>query len=78
MADRRPIAVEIGEISRSDHDEWQRLWAGYLRFYRQRLAPEITGATFERLLDPNRDPRGLVARHADGRLSMDHLDRAVR
>ncbi|MEA2167819.1 MAG: hypothetical protein QOF76_1119 [Solirubrobacteraceae bacterium] len=35
----------------SDRAEWQPLWDGYLEFYEEQLAPEITDDTFARLCD---------------------------
>ena len=51
----------------TDRPEWEQLWNGYLRFYRARLAPEITDTTWARLLDPAEQPHGIVA-EVDGRL----------
>lgn len=45
----------------TDRDAWLRLWAGYLRFYRAEVAPEVTEGTWERLLDPGSDMACLVA-----------------
>ena len=50
-----------------DRHAWDELWRGYLRFYRSRLAPEVTEGTWTRLLDPAVQPHGLVA-ELDGRL----------
>ena len=33
-----------------DHCGWERLWQGYLRFYRARLDPQITETTYARLI----------------------------
>ena len=52
---------EISPLRPEDRAEWQRLWGGYLRFYRQHLAAEITASTFSRLVDPQAQPHGLVA-----------------
>jgi GNAT superfamily N-acetyltransferase len=61
--------IQIRPIKSADREAWQKLWAGYLRFYRQRLAPEITEATFARLIDERTQPYGLVAeREGDGQL----------
>lgn len=57
----------IRAIRPGDRESWQGLWNGYLRFYRQHLAPEITAATFARLLDERVQPHGLVAER-DGKL----------
>jgi GNAT superfamily N-acetyltransferase len=50
-----------------DRAGWDPLWQGYLRFYRARLDPEITEATWARLIAPDSQPQGLVAQ-LDGRL----------
>ena len=57
----------IRAIRPGDRESWQGLWGGYLRFYRQHLAPEITDATFARLVDERAQPHGLVAER-DGKL----------
>lgn len=44
-----------------DRAAWERLWQGYLRFYRADLASEITEATWTRLLDPASEMECLVA-----------------
>jgi GNAT superfamily N-acetyltransferase len=36
----------------SDHAAWSALWAQYLAFYQVTLAPEVTAATWARLMDP--------------------------
>lgn len=58
---------EIRILKASDREPWQSLWNGYLRFYRQHLAAELTAATFQRLLQANVAPHALVAVR-DGRL----------
>ncbi|HTJ62352.1 MAG TPA: GNAT family N-acetyltransferase [Alphaproteobacteria bacterium] len=60
MATVRPLTDD-------DYPQWLGLWAGYLRFYRERLPEEITQATFNRLVDPENELKGLVA-ESDGRL----------
>jgi enamine deaminase RidA (YjgF/YER057c/UK114 family)/GNAT superfamily N-acetyltransferase len=58
----RPLAPE-------DEPDWRRLWAGYLAFYREILAPAVTESTWRRMLDPaTRDMIGRVA-VVDGRLA---------
>lgn len=52
---------EIRTVQANDRSQWENLWQGYLRFYRQRLPPEITEATFARLVDERLQPHGLVA-----------------
>ena len=57
----------IRPLRASDREAWNVLWDGYLRLYRHRLEPEVTEATFGRLIDENAQPHGLVAER-DGRL----------
>ncbi|HEY6483492.1 MAG TPA: GNAT family N-acetyltransferase [Steroidobacteraceae bacterium] len=58
---------EVRALKSNDRPQWERLWEGYLRFYRQRLPPEVTNSTFARLLQPAQQPHGLVAEQ-DGQL----------
>jgi len=57
--------VQIRSVRASDRAQWDELWRGYLRFYRQRLAEEITDLTFARLVDGGQQPHGLVAQLDD-------------
>jgi GNAT superfamily N-acetyltransferase len=60
---------QIRPLRSTDRESWQTLWDGYLRFYRHHLSPEVTDATFTRLLDERAQPYGLVAaRDGDGKL----------
>ena len=47
-----------------DETAWRRLWANYLAFYATDLAPEITEATWARILDPAAPMGLLVAEEA--------------
>jgi ribosomal protein S18 acetylase RimI-like enzyme len=46
------MAIEIRNAEARDLDQWQVLWQGYLTFYKVTIAPEITMATWARILDP--------------------------
>ena len=59
--------TDIRELKATDREQWQQLWQGYLRFYRQRLAAEVTEQTFNRLLRAGAQ-RAIVA-DDDGRLA---------
>lgn len=59
---------QIRPVKPTDRESWQKLWDGYLRFYRQHLAADVTDATFARILDERVQPYGLVAER-DGRLA---------
>lgn len=56
----------IRQLRADDRQGWDRLWSGYLRFYRARMADEVREFTWRRLLD-DAGPHALVA-EADGRL----------
>lgn len=45
----------------ADRPGWQRLWDGYLRFYREELDADITDATFKRLCTGSNAMFGFVA-----------------
>jgi GNAT superfamily N-acetyltransferase len=51
----------IRELRPEDRAQWNTLWQGYLDFYRQALAAEITRLTWNRLVDPQDQPYGLIA-----------------
>ena len=52
---------EIRGLQPSDRPQWEALWQGYLRFYRQRLPGPVTDSTFARLVEDRSQPHGLVA-----------------
>lgn len=58
----------IRYVSREDWNGWRILWEGYLRFYREELAEEVSRHTFERLCDQRDNMFGLVAETDDGEL----------
>ncbi len=59
---------KIRELQSGDRARWDELWAGYLEFYREKLPQEISDATWQRLIDPDDQPHGLVALDGDGRV----------
>jgi GNAT superfamily N-acetyltransferase len=59
--------VTVRVVEDDDYPHWLGLWAGYLRFYRERLPEEITQTTFDRLVDPNNELKALIA-ESEGRL----------
>lgn len=60
--------VTIRKLQASDRVRWNDLWAGYLDFYEQTLAQEITEATWQRLIDPQQQPYGFVALDTNDRM----------
>jgi GNAT superfamily N-acetyltransferase len=59
--------VAIKPLRSKDHADWMRLWSGYLEFYTAGIDQETTDSTFQRLIDPDGDLRGAIARSEDGR-----------
>lgn len=55
----------IAPITPADRDEWLRLWAGYLLFYKQALPQEVTDDVFARLTADD-GVHGAIARGDDG------------
>ncbi len=51
----------IRPLAANDRAAWEPLWFGYLGFYHVELAPEVTEATWRRLLDPNKEMHCLCA-----------------
>jgi GNAT superfamily N-acetyltransferase len=55
----------IRRLNGQDRDAWQRLWEGYLHFYRGSVTPADTDLTFNRLSTATGGLLGLVAVDAD-------------
>lgn len=64
--------TEIRPVRPGDRAQWERLWAGYLRFYRHHLAAAVTDAVFGRLVDERVQPYGLVAERSGTLLGLAH------
>ena len=63
-----PLNVHIRPLAADDRQDWDRMWTGYLAFYKTTLPQEIYDTYFDRLLgDDPQDFSGLVAEY-DGRL----------
>ncbi len=43
-------AIAIRPIRAADRAAWDEMWAGYLAFYKSKLAPEVSDDTFARVL----------------------------
>jgi ribosomal protein S18 acetylase RimI-like enzyme len=46
------MVAEIRDARPGDLEGWLPLWQGYLEFYEVEIAPDITMATWARILDP--------------------------
>ncbi len=51
----------VRPLTASDAARFRELWAGYLAFYAWTLPEEISEHTWQRLIDPEQQPYGLVA-----------------
>jgi hypothetical protein len=58
--------MEIRPLRPDDRAAWEPLWAGYLRFYREQLAPEVTDLAFARMSECRDGCFALVAVADDG------------
>jgi GNAT superfamily N-acetyltransferase len=62
------MLVNIRNLDVADRPAWERLWHGYVKFYRRRVDADVTDFTFARLSDPGSQPFGIIAADEAGRL----------
>jgi len=62
------MLVNIRNLDVADRPAWERLWHGYVKFYRRRVDADVTDFTFARFSDPGSQPFGIVAADEAGRL----------
>lgn len=62
------MTTTIRELRAGDRAAWEPLWAGYLRFYRAEIAPEVTERTFALMTERRDGCFGLAAEAGDGRV----------
>jgi GNAT superfamily N-acetyltransferase len=60
--------MNVRPLAADDRRAWEPLWQGYLRFYKTRIAPEISDLTFARLTGGRASMGGLVAAEDSGEL----------
>src|SRR5690606_32715907 len=59
--------VRIHPVTAADHEDWARLWAGYLEVYETVRDEATTEATFARITSPDSAMHAALARDDDGR-----------
>lgn len=59
------MPTRIRELRAEDRTAWEPLWAGYLRFYRAEIAPEVTERTFTLMTERRDGCFGLAAEAGD-------------
>jgi len=62
------MTITTRPFIQDDYKQWHKLWQGYLAYYKSAIAPEITAATWARLLDPSSGVEGFCAVNAEGAL----------
>ncbi|WP_275787240.1 GNAT family N-acetyltransferase [Pararhizobium gei] len=46
------MTLVIRDVKPGDEADWRRLWAAYVVFYKVAVSPDVTSATWGRILDP--------------------------
>ncbi len=55
------MTLIIRAIEEKDKDQWLKLWAGYLEFYKSLISPEQTELTWKRIVNNEQKMFGFVA-----------------
>jgi GNAT superfamily N-acetyltransferase len=66
------MTLKIRAIEEEDKDQWLKLWAGYLEFYKSTISPEQTELTWKRLINNELKMFGFVAENEDGVIGFTH------
>ena len=66
------MTLIIRAIEEKDKDQWLKLWAGYLEFYKSTISPEQTELTWKRLINNELKMFGFVAESEEGVIGFTH------
>ena len=66
------MTLTIRAIEEKDKDQWLKLWAGYLEFYKSTILPEQTELTWKRLINNELKMFGFVAESEEGIIGFTH------
>ena len=66
------MTLNIRAIEEKDKDQWLKLWAGYLEFYKSSISPEQTELTWKRLVNNEQKMFGFVAESEEGVIGFTH------
>jgi GNAT superfamily N-acetyltransferase len=66
------MTLTIRAIEEKDKDQWLKLWAGYLEFYKSTISSEQTELTWKRLINNELKMFGFVAESEDGVIGFTH------
>ncbi len=66
------MTLSIRAIEEKDKDQWLKLWAGYLEFYKSTISSEQTELTWKRLINNELKMFGFVAESEEGVIGFTH------
>jgi GNAT superfamily N-acetyltransferase len=66
------MTLTIRAIEEKDKNQWLKLWAGYLEFYKSTISPEQTELTWKRLINNELKMFGFVAEDENGIIGFTH------
>ena len=66
------MTLTIRAIEEKDKNQWLKLWAGYLEFYKSTISPEQTEITWKRLINNEQKMFGFVAESEEGVIGFTH------
>jgi GNAT superfamily N-acetyltransferase len=66
------MTLTIRAIEEKDKDQWLKLWAGYLEFYKSTISSEQTELTWKRLINNELKMFGFVAESEEGIIGFTH------
>ena len=66
------MTLTIRAIVEKDKDQWLKLWAGYLEFYKSTISLEQTELTWKRLINNEQKMFGFVAESEEGVIGFTH------
>jgi GNAT superfamily N-acetyltransferase len=66
------MTLIIRAIEEKDKDQWLKLWAGYLEFYKSTISSEQTALTWKRLINNEQKMFGFVAESEEGIIGFTH------
>ena len=66
------MTLTIRAIEEKDKNQWLKLWAGYLEFYKSTISPQQTELTWKRLINNELKMFGFVADSEEGVTGFTH------
>ncbi len=66
------MTLIIRAIEEKDKDQWLKIWAGYLEFYKSTISSEQTELSWKRLVNNEQKMFGFVAESEEGVIGFTH------